>query len=70
VGSSRLIRLPATWQPVQEGVGFPQTQVYGPVETWRDDTDAVIRALSIPVRDVFSGLQCRGPVRMFPKGPW
>jgi len=32
-----------------------------PVETWRDDTDVIIQALSTPVRDVFSDLQCRVP---------
>jgi hypothetical protein len=70
VDSGRLIRCPATWRPVQEDVGFPQTQVYGPVGTWRDDTDVIIQALFTSVRDVFSDLQYRGPMHMFPKGPW
>ena len=70
VDSGRVIHCPAMWQPIQEGVGLPQTQVYGPVGAWRNNPDVVIQALSTPVRDVFSNLQCRGPVRMFPKGPW
>src|SRR5262245_25833633 len=34
-----------------KAAGLPQTQEHGTAETWRDDTDVVIQALSNPGRE-------------------